>query len=106
MNALTLLPARVRQILYVLFGLIGIAYAATDAAYPVNPEWLDVAGRVIAALVVPFTALAATHVAPSPSEVSGTIPADDGDATVYAGEKDMTQGDYVPERAAQEGETA
>ena len=29
------------------FGLVGIAYAATDAAYPVNPGWLDVAGRVL-----------------------------------------------------------
>jgi hypothetical protein len=61
-NALTSLPARVRQGLYVAYGLLVIAYGALTAAYLTDPAWLDVAGRVLTTLAVPFAALAATHV--------------------------------------------
>lgn len=68
MNVLTSLPARVRQALYVAYGVLVIAYSAADAAYVVNPEWLDIAGRVLTTLAVPFAALAATHVTKTPPE--------------------------------------
>jgi hypothetical protein len=61
-NPLTSLPARVRQGLYVAYGLLVIAYGALTAAYLTDPSWLDVAGRVLTTLAVPFAALAATHV--------------------------------------------
>lgn len=67
-NVLTLLPAKARQIAYVVFGIVGMAdgsalvgYAAAGLALPV---WLVVATAIIAYLTVPFSSLAATNVRP------------------------------------------
>ncbi len=68
MNVLTLLPAKVRQALYVAYGLLVVAYGALTAAYVVDPAWLNVAGRVLTTLAVPFAALAATHVTATQAE--------------------------------------
>jgi hypothetical protein len=73
-NVLGLLPARIRQALYIVYGALVIVYGAVDAAYLINPAWLGVAERVLVSLAVPFAALAATHVTPTSGEAaSATI---------------------------------
>jgi hypothetical protein len=69
-NVLALLPARARQILYVLYGLVALAVATTAVGYNAlnldNPPWLVVAGAVVAFLAVPFSALASLNVTAHP----------------------------------------
>lgn len=94
MNPLTSLPARVRQGLYVGYGLLVIVYGALTAAYLQDPEWLDVAGRVLTPLAVPFAALAATHVTPTPPEQP------EGETFgSTAAERDELEGSEYPDRA-------
>lgn len=70
-NALTLLPARARQIIYVLYGLVALTVAATAVGYNSldlpNPPWLVVAGAVVSFLAVPFSALASLNVSATPA---------------------------------------
>lgn len=67
-NVLGMLPGRVRFALYLAYGLAGVLYLALGAAYLTDPAWLEGAGRVLTALLVPFSALAATHVNAAPAE--------------------------------------
>lgn len=66
-NVLVLLPARARQVIYVLFGLVGLANGSALVAYAsagyALPAWLIVSTAVIAYLAVPFGALASLNVA-------------------------------------------
>ncbi len=79
-NVLVLLPARARQVLYVLFGLVGLAdgsaLVAFAAAGVTLPVWLIVATAVIAYLTVPFSSLAAMNTA-APVKLPGQDEDDD-----------------------------
>jgi hypothetical protein len=87
-NVLTFLPARARQIIYVLYGIVALAAASTQVGYAAieksQPTWLIVSLAVVGFLAVPIGTLAATHVTPAAdgrtvqtSSAAGT-PADDG----------------------------
>lgn len=71
-SALTLLPARARQVVYVIYGLVALAVAATAVGYNSldlpNPPWLVVAGAVVSFLAVPFSALASLNVSATQQE--------------------------------------
>ena len=69
-NPLTLLPAKARQTVYVVYGVLVIVTDATQVGYAAipgmeQPVWLTVILAVILNLGVPFAALAATHVQPA-----------------------------------------
>lgn len=69
-NPLVMLPAKIRQGLYVGYGLVVIATGATQVGYAAvpnmtQPVWLTVTLAVVTFLGVPFAALAATHVQPA-----------------------------------------
>lgn len=72
MNTLILLPARARQVVYVIYGLVALAVAAARVAYDSlnlnSPPWLTVANAVVAFLAVPVGAIAALNVSRSPDE--------------------------------------
>jgi hypothetical protein len=65
-NVLLLLPARLRQVAYILFGLIALAVGAAQVAYSSisldNPTWLVVSSAVVGFLAIPFSAIAASNV--------------------------------------------
>jgi uncharacterized membrane protein YfcA len=69
-NTLTLLPARVRQAVYVAYGLLALSVSAIQVGYNSlsvdNPPWLIVATAVIGFLAVPVGAIAALNVSPEP----------------------------------------
>jgi len=69
-NPLTLLPAKARQTVYVVYGVIVIASGATQVGYSAvpgmaQPVWLTVTLAVVLYLGVPISALAATNVKPT-----------------------------------------
>ena len=72
MNTLVLLPAKVRQVIYVVYGLLALTASATQVGYNsvsvANPSWLVVATAVIGFLAVPVGAIAALNVTASPVE--------------------------------------
>jgi hypothetical protein len=73
-NGLTLLPAKVRLILYIVYLLAGLVVGTLSAVYGViasdAPVWLRAAQAAVAFLAVPFGALAAVNV-PARSRVNG-----------------------------------
>lgn len=72
MNTLVLLPAKVRQIIYVAYGLLALTASATQVGYNSvnvdNPSWLVVATAVIGFLAVPVGAIAALNVTANKTE--------------------------------------
>lgn len=68
-NPLQSIPARVRAVLYVAYGIIALAYLAVSAYYDKDPEWVAGVGRVVGALSVPFAGLAASNVPPAKAAV-------------------------------------
>lgn len=75
-NPLTLLPARVRQAVYVGYGLLALAgtgAAAYYAALPALtvPDWLTGGLAVLGALAAPVSVLAATNVQQDKTDVNG-----------------------------------
>lgn len=65
MNPLQNIPAAVRRVLYIAYGLVALAYLVLAAFYDKDPSWVEGIGRVIGALSVPFGALAASNVVPT-----------------------------------------
>lgn len=76
-NVLVLLPARVRQVVYIAFGLISLADGSALVGYASAgielPVWLVVITAIIAYLAVPFSALAATNVTKTPPAEPGDV---------------------------------
>ena len=71
-NVLTLLPARARRVVYILFGVVSLLSTATMAAYTAlpdreTPDWLVVALAVLGALAGPVGVLAASHTPGGPA---------------------------------------
>jgi hypothetical protein len=87
-NVLTLLPARARRVVYILFGLVSLLSTATMAAYTAlpnreAPDWLVVTLAVLGALAGPIGVLAASNTpggpaaapsAPAAASVPGPVP--------------------------------
>jgi hypothetical protein len=59
-----LLPPAVRQAVYIIFVLLGVAYAVLGIIYDSNPTWLNKAGEVLTYLsTIGLGTLAASNVA-------------------------------------------
>lgn len=64
-GVLTGLPARVRQTLYVAYGLVGLVVGSALIAFATLgsvPVWLTVAAAVVTYLSTPFATIAASNV--------------------------------------------
>lgn len=70
-TVLVLLPARVRQIAYVVFGIVSLTNGSALVGYATAggiPPWLEIATAVVAYLAVPFAAIAATNTSKTRAE--------------------------------------
>lgn len=71
-NVLVLLPARVRQMLYIAYGLAGLTAGSALVGYASGgfsiPLWLTVTSAVITYLATPFAAIAAMNVSTTDEE--------------------------------------
>jgi hypothetical protein len=62
MNPLQNIPAKVRQVLYIAYGLVALGYLVLSAFYDKDPSWVEGVGRVVGGLSVPFGAMAASNI--------------------------------------------
>jgi len=87
-DALTLIPARIRQIIYVVLSILYLVIAAGTAFYTASPYpapwWLAAAGAGVVVLTAPFgLLLAATNVQPDNVRESYVVQPDpDGEPKV------------------------
>lgn len=78
MNALTLVPAKVRLWLYVVYGVAALAVSSTAIFYTAVgsgiPKWVGGAAAVLGGLAAPFGALAGSNVTKRADGASPVVP--------------------------------
>lgn len=70
-NVLMMLPARYRQLVYIIYGLALIAVNTIDAYFgDHDPTWLPAVMRAMQTLGIPVLAIAAVNVQRTPAEAN------------------------------------